>query len=807
MENEEIRTFKEGLDTDTEDRDLPPSRYRDARNALSGSSSESNVGSMENVQANVLRNLVVGWPDFNEDFADNSDNWLLNQNLILPPCLTTIGPNLQFAQDNFGVAEQGNVVRSMLATDYTYEINIVVTTPTSAPLGGSLKVYVGESDSAPFEITEAGTYTIEKPANGSKLIIEALFSGDTLLGQTWNVTGVEVLSENKPLVLTGTSKVIGSVKDIRNNAIIYMVYNSEGKHKFIRFYVNTKTIQDILPGADTTVLGWTPTSYIWNPKIVETGTDQLLFFLDDTTELPRRLNTSLWENRGSIYTYTLVEDDISVAKKPPTQAPTWEYVQDVNQQSSFIANANFQFRYRWIYEDGEISSLSPISTISIQPIDEPETNYIEVTVNSGPKQVQKVQVLRRVGDGASETGTTNPEWYIFQTIIKEDAVWTDNTNYAVDFYNTENLLVVSRTDTDKNFEVVPQTAGAQEIVEGNQPVYFDILEGYGNIETNTEFNISYDLTTIKKYETEFTGGTWRINLDAAYFAPDGDVLVIETGPLRITYINTRTTVDNLGGLLVQLLTTTGVTAVYSNVTKIVTTSISTGSYFRFYSYTPTYTGEYFEVGWYEQVNAFGATGTLNKVFFEETIQGAFNHPNTTDFEMNSGIDDNTYIIINVTMDCDPGGVPSDWRVGLLNVATNTYIYYYDFSGSAASVQGPLRVGWTSGGSREAAGDSYYGISNMSDNVWEIVVSVGHPEGRLFDGVHGNGSLSSNGNADISTWPGYVTSENSGGNGCGARGGSWADGLIYKRVSDRLNANYFAAPRASHYGGRCVRTAP
>lgn len=129
------------------------------------------------------------------------------------------------------------------------------------------------------------------------------------------------------------------------------------------------------------------------------------------------------------------------------------------------------------------------------------------------------------------------------------------------------------------------------------------------------------------------------------------------------------------------------------------------------------------------------------------------------------------------------------------------------SGSAASVQGPLRVGWTSGGSREAAGDTYYGISNMSDNVWEFVVSVGHADGRLFDGVHGNGSLSSNGNADISTWPGYVTSENSGGNGCGARGGSWADGLIYKRVSDRLNANYLAAARASHYGGRCVRTAP
>lgn len=686
MNQQDLRTFKEGLDTDTEDRDLPPSRYRYAKNALSGSSSTHNVGSLENVQGNTLRNLLVGEPTFNEDFADNGNTWLINQNLILPPCNTTIGPNLQFEQDTLGVAEQGNVLRSMLATDHTYRVSITVTTPTSTPLNGSMKVYLGENDTDPYEITAAGTYTIEKPANGSKLIIEALFSVSTLLGQTWNVTALQVISQDKALVLTGTNKVIGSCKDIKNNAIIYMVYNSENKHKFLRFYINTKRIEDLLPGTDTSVLGWTPTSYIWNAKIVETGSEQLLFFLDETTKLPRRLNTSLWENRGSNYAYTLVEDDISVAKKPPHTAPTWEYVQDINQQSNFIADANYQFRYRWIYEDGEISSLSPISTISIQPIDEPDTNYIEVTVNSGPIQVQKVQVLRRVGDGASETGTTNPEWYIFETIVKADAAWSDNTNYAVDFYNTENLLVVSRTDTDKNFEVVPQTAGAQEIVEGNQPVYLDIEEGYGNIETNTEFNVTYDLTTIRLYDTDTSGGFWRINLDATFLPTTGDVLNFEvvnaagTLVLKYRYILVASAIDAIGAEIAALLNgLNGITASYNNVTKRITTSIVSTQTLKFYGYTPDYTDTVTDVGKYQQTSAPNVIngGFTEKILLEETIQGIVNKPNDTDFDFESIFEELTYLKFTFTVTLTPQfiGLAHTFDVQIQDIAGPVILYY------------------------------------------------------------------------------------------------------------------------------------
>lgn len=574
--NKDIKTFREGIDTDTEDRLLPDGRYRYANNMLSGTSSESNVGAGESVQSNVLRNLVVGFPDFTDTFATNVNSWQLNQDIgsisITDPTQTTIGPNLKFVPPTPFDAAQGDAWRRMLATDYTYEITLVVTTPGGAP-DGSMSVYVGENDSAPTNITVAGTYVITKVAKGSALILYADFT-EFNNGQSFNVTSITVKSQNKPLVLTGTNKVIGSCKDIKNNAIIYMVYNSTNKHKLIRFYVDTKRIQDLLPGADTSILGWTADGYIWNPKIVETGDDQLLFFLDETTKLPRRISTSLWENRGSVYNYTLTEDDISVAKKQPSSEPTWEYANDASQKSNFLKEINFQFRYRWIYEDGEISGLSPISTISIVPGDEPTDNYINVTVNSGGKQVVKVQVLRRIGNGVSETGTTNPEWYIFKTVTKADNAWSDDTNYSVNFYNTETLISVSRTDSDKNFELVPREAGAQEIVDGNQIIYGDVVEGYGNIDTNVTITPRYDRTG----NIKFTSSTNTINLSNAILPAIGDNLFV------IVNVGAGDNVYYYGGLSAPLANyddladqirlaityNTGLSTAYNNVSKIIT---------------------------------------------------------------------------------------------------------------------------------------------------------------------------------------------------------------------------------------------
>ena len=117
--------------------------------------------------------------------------------------------------------------------------------------------------------------------------------------------------------------------------------------------------------------------------------------------------------------------------------------------------------------------------------------------------------------------------------------------------------------------------------------------------------------------------------------------------------------------------------------------------------------------------------------------------------------------------------------------------------------GPVRVGIfaTAASSRVSAGASYWGIMELSGNVWERPVTIGHATGRAFTGLHGNGLLTSGGDADVTAWPNTTAT------GAGLRGGNWATASTSLRVSDRGNTAFVYAVRASHSGWRAVRTAP
>lgn len=127
-----------------------------------------------------------------------------------------------------------------------------------------------------------------------------------------------------------------------------------------------------------------------------------------------------------------------------------------------------------------------------------------------------------------------------------------------------------------------------------------------------------------------------------------------------------------------------------------------------------------------------------------------------------------------------------------------------------NVQGPMRVGVfaTNTNTREQAGASYYGIMEMSGNLLERIVTVGHATGRNFAGAHGNGSLSTSGNANITGWPGLVSGEVTGANGSGFRGGnwSWTADTWDVRTSDRRISSFADNSRTALRGFRAVRSA-
>ncbi len=141
-------------------------------------------------------------------------------------------------------------------------------------------------------------------------------------------------------------------------------------------------------------------------------------------------------------------------------------------------------------------------------------------------------------------------------------------------------------------------------------------------------------------------------------------------------------------------------------------------------------------------------------------------------------------------------------------------------GGVSAVPGsPMRAGIfaTRDSGRVAAGASYWGIVELSGNVREQVVALGHVKGRAFRGTHGTGTPEM-----PEDWPEARYSAGAGrtsgkddGIGSGLRGGFFGDMPFGLRVSDRSRAAYRTRPgafnaarvRQDQNGFRGVRTAP
>lgn len=116
-------------------------------------------------------------------------------------------------------------------------------------------------------------------------------------------------------------------------------------------------------------------------------------------------------------------------------------------------------------------------------------------------------------------------------------------------------------------------------------------------------------------------------------------------------------------------------------------------------------------------------------------------------------------------------------------------------------KGPLRSGFAAlqNSNRLTAGASYYGLMEMSGNLWELCVSISEG-GTSFTGSPGDGRLSDDGNANQADWPAA--------SGAGYRGGGWNSGILPGfrdlAISDRYYIDLAPDLRRNTAGGRGVR---
>lgn len=129
--------------------------------------------------------------------------------------------------------------------------------------------------------------------------------------------------------------------------------------------------------------------------------------------------------------------------------------------------------------------------------------------------------------------------------------------------------------------------------------------------------------------------------------------------------------------------------------------------------------------------------------------------------------------------------------------------------SGGYLNGPVRCGLfaTSGSNQSQSGATYWGVMEMSGNLWEMCYNVRTEGGKFvannFDYSHGDGELNVTGATDITAayWPAVVDA-------IGVRGGSFSTADSLLRTSDRTfaNGNYFTAltQRDSTVGFRAIR---
>ena len=388
-----------------------------------------------------------------------------------------------------------------------------------------------------------------------------------------NVGAVESAPSNALATYTfpsGTNKCIGTCQDVKNNAIIYCYFNSNGNHRILRLDANTNAITNILPTTwNVSVLGWTSGTRLWNMRIVETGDTQIMFF-HAVQGVPMRINLGISALRPNPYTLTI--DDITVARKPPLTAPSFLFA-DINNNINFVNDNNLQFRYRYIYENGEKSTLGPWSSLSVP--DGNNYSHIAVTFNSGVKGVSKVELTVRIGNGVSGTGTENTTEYIWKVWEKE--LNLDNTNYTENFYFTETFTAISQNESNKLFDQVPQLVGCQEIVQSNQIIYGDVTEGYDNPVVSATLEATYKTSGIIQFSN--SANTFDLARYTSIIPTKGVLhMITQHGSKFIHYYyelsqqDLASYPDNMGVLLVRILGYIGCNYTYNSTTNILSKS-------------------------------------------------------------------------------------------------------------------------------------------------------------------------------------------------------------------------------------------
>lgn len=293
-------------------------------------------------------------------------------------------------------------------------------------------------------------------------------------------TAIASASSSDDIPSSGTNKVVGAVSSEAGNCIYFFLYNGNGTHGIYQYRHNTDKYHKVLEGS---FLGFHPEMFVKADVVINQFGDHLLYFTDNRNE-PRKINATraLTSGYGALLTSgtdAQKELFVSVCKQPPQTPITFEFVDDPEIKFNNLQNNCFQFAYQYVYDDGELSALSPYSELAVsttnRAFNAPAQNFLRdrnnkliLTMQGSDGPVEKLRVfVRRNNDQA---------FYRIAEIPHRPS-----TTNGITFANDGVYTLLPDQEAFKMFDAVPRTAFAQAI-SNNRLFYGNYLEGFDNLD-------------------------------------------------------------------------------------------------------------------------------------------------------------------------------------------------------------------------------------------------------------------------------------------------------------------------------------
>lgn len=347
---------------------------------------------------------------------------------------------------------------------------------------------------------------IAKGDYNDALNIRRQIAGNDVPFPVRNVLGNTEISNTLP---SGTNQAIGVIVHEETNNLFYFVWNSLGNHSIFQY--NTITGNVTLVAQDA-FLNFSKQYIIQGQAINSVQNEGILLYWTDDFNPPCKINVKrAIAHQNGDYTsgYALEFSSGTDAQKaqfydyikhPPSEAPTFEFFTDNNRNYNNLRNDVWQFRYRYIYDDGEVSALSHWSEIAVseeQKINntnitqeyQNRSNGLRVSLNTTQNCVEKVEVTFRGGNDGDE--------YILKRIDNSPV----SSTTTIDFYNDSVVTLLNTNDATKNYDGVPLLARDMKLKE-KRMFLANVLDGYGNVDVSGFTGFAYgDVAELSTTET------------------------------------------------------------------------------------------------------------------------------------------------------------------------------------------------------------------------------------------------------------------------------------------------------------------